>query len=138
MDRWQNYRKAYSWQPKITIPHTPEKIRNVWFYNGERDFYDYPIKSDTTAQLRVIPRYLDFVWRPPGRDAQSFKFTFNEQEIFTAFASLSELPNINAKPLVLHFAVNPTVSGYDTRVTLEHPEKTIELSKTQVEVSFSL
>jgi hypothetical protein len=60
---WSRYRTRYSWQPVFTgITLENGRISTIMYFNGERDYLDYPLDKINAASTRAVPSEIHFVW----------------------------------------------------------------------------
>lgn len=132
---WSRYRTRYNWQPVFTgMTLAGGRINTIKYYNGERDYLDYPLDKANVASTRAIPSELHFVWEHTKATKEKkatgtvFRIYFNEPEIFDAFQKLGS--NNPALQLELRMEV---VSGKNTFTTwLRNDKESIQLKKALV------
>jgi len=84
---YQGYRKRYLWRPLVKGPGTPTGLW-VRSFNGENSFIG-PAGPAVARASRPVPAEMQLDWIAPGSAALTAKVTFDEAEIFAAFAKLS-------------------------------------------------
>ena len=126
---WSNYRTQYSWKPLFTsLPLESGRIDEIKYYNGEQDFFDYPLVAAVAASTRPIPSYLRFTRARPPAKGLSVRLHFNETEIIDAFKKLGA----NNQPLQLEMRID-TVEGKEVfSVWLRNDKDKIELKRLEI------
>lgn len=126
---WSRYRTRYLWQPVFTeIALRDGRISYIKYFNGERDYIDYPLDKANANSTRAIPSELHFVWKQTNDKARLIELYFNETEIFDAFKKLGS----NNQPLKLEMRID-TVSGKSTfHIHLRNDKESIELKHTEI------
>lgn len=126
---WSRYRTRYSWQPVFTgMTLKDGRISQIKYFNGERDYLDYPLDKTNAASTRAIPSEMVFVGAPPGTKNKLVELYFNEAEIFDAFKKLGG----NNQSLQLEMRVD-IVAGKNTfTIHLRNDKESIQLKHTEI------
>ncbi|MCP4464074.1 MAG: DUF2931 family protein [Planctomycetaceae bacterium] len=128
--RWHRYHQRYHWQPRFNglVPRD-DRIDIVEYYNGERDYLDYPLEASIAASTRAVPSKIDFTWNRTGRLVNDvvIRSSFDKTEILTAFEKLGK----DGQPLQLELRLEPE-KNYDFTIWLSSDKELIHLEKTQV------
>ena len=126
---WSRYRTRYSWQPLFTgLTLKNGRISTIMYFNGERDYIDYPLDKATAASTRAIPSEMVFVGAPTGSKDKLVELYFNETEIFDAFKKLGG----NNQTLQLELRTE-TVSGKNNfTIHLRNDKESIQLKRTEI------
>lgn len=85
---WDSYRVHYPWQPVIIADNPPPFINAIFYFNGEEDYFRYPLNEPATSALRPIPREVFYIWDNPDGKVSRPIFNFDEAEMFAAFKRL--------------------------------------------------
>ncbi len=129
---WNTYRTRYLWQPVLTgIQLKKGLINHVQYFNGERDYLNYPLEAAIAASTRAVPKELHFVGAPPGATGKPklVELYFNEAEIFDAFKKLGP----NNQPLQLEIR-NEVIDGNNKfTIWLRNDKDKIELKNTKIQ-----
>lgn len=123
---YQGYRVQYLWGPQVTGDGTPNAL---WIrsFNGENAFIGQggpAIPRDS----RPVPARMMLDWTTPGGSPLSAKITFDETEIFAAFAKLSRGDASH------QLAVEFEVVGDSVSVSLRDDKYILPLQKALIEV----
>jgi len=127
---WSRYRKRYNWQPEFTRMSLDEGlISTILYYNGERDFLEYPLDKAIAAHTRAIPSEMVFVWKQTKTSGRLIELYFNEAEIFAAFRKLGS----NHQPLKLEVRVDKVNGKSAITIWLHNDKESIELKHTKID-----
>lgn len=88
------YEQKYTWKPKIQS-HDPVEVilHEMEMYNGEKERIYYEYKGDNPYEKRAVPKKIEFNWMIKEISSNSAEITFNEEDIYNGFHSLSDSPN---------------------------------------------
>ena len=131
LGRWDRYRQRYGWQPVIVSSRQPALINRVGFFNGELDYYRYPLSEEVAAALRPVPRDLAFIWRNSSGKSYWVEYDFDADEIFAAFDQLAP-DEASANPIQLELIVTETDGGRTISSQLRHADRVIKLERTRL------
>jgi hypothetical protein len=122
----QGYRVQYLWGPQITGDGTPT---GLWIrsFNGENAFIG-PAGPAVPRDSRPVPAEILLDWTAPGGAPLFAKITFDEAEIFAAFAKLSRGDASH------QLAVEIEVAGSTASVSLRDDKYILPLRKARIEV----
>jgi hypothetical protein len=124
---WSRYRTHYAWQPVFTdIRLRDGRASYIRYYNGERDYWDYPLDKTQAAATRPIPMEMVFVWENTAEKGRMLEVYFDEAEIFSAFAKLAS----QNRPMLLEIHPNPPGAKDIISVLLRNDKDEIPLNKT--------
>ncbi len=123
---YQGYRVQYLWRPRITGDGTPTAL---WIrsFNGESAFIG-PAGPAIKRDTRPVPAEVEFDWTAPGGAPLSAKITFDEAEIFAAFAKLSRGDASH------QLALEIEVAGSTASVSLRDARYILPLQKARIEL----
>ena len=126
---WSRYRTRYNWQPVFTgLTLKNGRISTIKYFNGERDYMDYPLDKATTASTRAIPSEMVFVGAPTGSKEKLVELYFNETEIFDTFKKLGG----NNQPLQLEMRVETEGGKNNFTINLRNDKESIQLKRTEI------
>ena len=126
---WSRYRAQYAWKPLFTGLQTESgRIDEIKYYNGEQDFFDYPLSATVAASTRPIPNYLRFTRARPPAKGLSVRLHFNEAEIIDAFKKLGA----NNQPLQLEMRIDVVEGKEVFTVWLRNDKDKIELKRLEI------
>ena len=125
--RWDSYRVHYPWQPVIIADNPPTLINGVFYFNGEEDYFRYPLDEQTASALRPIPREIYYRWDNPDGDIEYPEFHFDEVEIYAAFKRLC--PD-GLTPLKLEFHTRKIDGVQQFAIQLSNENEVVVLEKT--------
>lgn len=123
---YQGYRVQYLWGPQISGDGTPT---GLWIrsFNGE-NAYIGQAGSAIPRDSRPVPAEMMLDWTMPGGMPLSAKITFDEAEVFAAFAKLSRGDATH------QLAVEIEVAGQTASVSLRDDKYILPLQKAHIEV----
>ncbi|QRK10911.1 DUF2931 family protein [Archangium violaceum] len=123
---YQGYRVQYLWRPQITGDGTPT---GLWIrsFNGENAFIG-PAGPAIARDTRPVPAEVQLDWTAPGGTELSAKISFDEAEIFAAFAKLSRGDASH------QLALDIEVSGTAASVSLRDAKYILPLQKARIEL----
>ena len=124
---WQTYTRQYSWQLEVA----GAKPQQLWLetFNGESEFFGFA-DTDRPRQRRAVPTSIKVDWQNAAKKGYFATIDFDEQEVFQAFAKLSQ--GKTDHPLVLQIEINPTSPALD--VFLRDGEFVLKLDKNSVKI----
>ena len=126
---WSRYRTRYSWQPVFTgMTLKNGRISTIMYFNGERDYLDYPLDKTNAASTRAIPSEMVFVGAPPGTKNKLVELYFNEPEIFDAFKKLGS----NNQSLQLEMRAEVVAGKSSFTIHLRNDKESIQLKRTEI------
>ena len=127
---WARYhRTRFAWQPVFTdIKLRDGRASEIRYYNGERDYWDYPLEKTKAAETRPLPKEMVFVWENTVEKGRMLEVYFNEAEIFEAFQKLGG----QNQPLQLEFRPNPEGSKDIISIWLRNDKEAQQLSRTEI------
>ena len=126
---WSRYRTRYAWQPQFSEMRLRDgRVSYIRYFNGERDYWDYPLDKTKAAEMRPLPKEMVFVWENTAEKGRRLEVYFDEAEIFTAFKKLGS----QGQPLVLEIRPNPPQTKDVVSVWLRNDKDVLLLSGTEI------
>ncbi|WP_168204110.1 DUF2931 family protein [Aliikangiella coralliicola] len=105
---WEKYAQRFPWKPKVIGLDSPDLIRDIEFFNGERDYYSLDHGNDWNDREHTIPQKLTFKWKADGLSAVKATFTFDFDDISRAF---NEIKQQTQAPFYLTFDIQRQKNG---------------------------
>ena len=128
---WNRYRTRYSWRPEFNgLTLREGRISMILYYNGERDYLDYPLNKASAANTRAIPKEMVFIGAPAGKEDKLVELYFNEPEIFEAFKKLGS----NDQTLQLEIRMEVVNGKNNFTIHLRNDKESIQLKRTESKV----
>jgi hypothetical protein len=126
VNRWKNYRKRFNWQPLFTGQDSPKLIDVIHYLNGEYNFIELPLEESFTTELHAVPAHMFFIWEWPVGRERSFKFYFDEHEIWNAFEELDK----DGLPLFLEYRIVVENGKRGLQILVRNEKRLIPLNAT--------
>lgn len=128
---WEKYHKArYHWVPVFTnMPLYDERIALIDYFNGERDYLDYPMKKAISEQTRAVPEMINFVWKQPYGKPLDIEIFFDKKSIFKLFEKMYK-PGVTLK---FEFRVVETNGKNDFTMWLHNGTGSVEIKDFRLE-----
>ncbi|WP_437296947.1 DUF2931 family protein [Sorangium sp. So ce426] len=127
---YQSYRRQYNWRPTVTGEGMPT---GLWIrsFNGERAFIGCAGPA-IPRERRPVPAAINLGWMAPDGGARFARLTFDETEIFAAFAKLSRGDAARVLALELETArTTVAISLRDEKYVLPLEKVLVELFSTR-------
>jgi hypothetical protein len=123
---YQSYRTRYRWRTQVAGDGEPT---GLWIrsFNGENSFIG-PKGPAVAHDYRPVPAEVQFNWTTPSVRALTAKITFDEAEIFAAFAKLAR--GDTSHPLALELEA----AEQSAAVSLRDDKYILPLEKARIEL----
>jgi hypothetical protein len=122
---WAAYRARYLWQPVFEGMKPPERLGNVNYLNGERDYLELPLDAAAQNARRPVPTLIVFTAFEAGR-MRAYEVTFDEVEMLAVFPRLGR----GDTPLELVFHYRPERD--DSQVLLRNARESVTLEHVKI------
>mgnify|MGYP003449776259 CR=1 FL=1 len=122
---WAAYRTRYVWQPAFEGMQRPERIANVDYLNGERDYLDLPLDLAAQKAPRPVPISVVFAALEAGR-LREYDVTFDEAEMLAVF------PRLGRGDVPLELVFRYRADRGDSVVLLRNARETVTLEHVKI------
>ncbi len=127
---WDEYRKKYTWKPKVVFVNKGESIfMNIHYYNGEKILTNTKNSELFEYNERAVPKYINLHWEDKDKNPFGAYIYFdNEEEILNIFKSFFNKSETKKGKLVLK------IDKYNSHIQLflEDENNKIEISKVRI------
>lgn len=126
---WQEYSKRYSWKPLVTGRQSQDLIKNILFYNGEKNYFSVEHDNTWEHETFPVPSSMTVNWfTEKGREIRA-EITFDEESILSAFKEMTSQTE-DAFALNIHIDQQDNQVLYKT--TLTAGDINVPINKTQI------
>ncbi|VUD65112.1 hypothetical protein TDB9533_03481 [Thalassocella blandensis] len=126
---WPEYSKKYPWKPLVTGRQSKDLIKNIRFYNGEKNYFSVEHNNDWENEVFPVPSSMTVNWiTEKGREIRA-EITFSEHEIFESF---NEMTRQTENPFVLSIHIDQQDNQVLYTTTLSSGDINVPISNTQI------
>ncbi|MEW4364256.1 DUF2931 family protein [Aliikangiella maris] len=131
---WSRYQRRYHWQPRFITPNRVPKLMNsIEYFNGEMDYFFYPLSTEIAEQTRAVPVTFRYTWMPPYGEPALHEVFLESNEIIPLFEQLhAQAPATANNPIWLNITIDEAPDERQVLLSLQHGETVLPLKQAKV------